>query len=73
MADIAFSSTQQSVSDIQSHYMEMVQRRRLYGGLMLLIFVVMMVAGFYTVNERNAGGFWEGLHQIGDYPADVLS
>ena len=58
---------------IQSSYMQQVNRRRLYGGLTLLIFVVLMVSGFNIADDRNAGGFWEGLHQIGDYPADVLS
>lgn len=53
--------------------MAQVQRRRLYGGLTLLLFIVLMVSGFNIADDRNAGGFWEGLHQIGDYPADVLS
>ena len=53
--------------------MAQVQRRRLYGGMILLIFVVLMVSGFNVADDRNAGGFWDGLSQIGDYPADVLS
>ena len=73
MADISLSSAPHSVSSIQSSYMAQVQRRRLYGGLTLLIFVVLMVAGFNVADGRNAGGFWDGLHQIGDYPAEVLS
>ena len=60
------------LDSIQSNYMALVQRRRLYGGLTLVIFVLMMVSGFNIADQRNAGGFWEGLHQIGDYPADVL-
>jgi len=62
-----------SVDAIQSAYMEQVQRRRLYGGMTLLIFVLLMVSGFMVAEDRNAGGFWGGLHRIGDYPADVLS
>ncbi|MEO0484704.1 MAG: phosphonate ABC transporter, permease protein PhnE [Pseudomonadota bacterium] len=62
-----------SVGHIQSTYMAQVQRRRLYSGLTLLIFVVLMVSGFNIVDARNAGGFWDGLGRIGDYPADVLS
>lgn len=73
MADTTLSGTAQSVHTIQSGYMAQVQRRRLYSGLTLLIFVVLMVAGFNIADDRNAGGFWNGLHQIGDYPADVLS
>ncbi|SDN61856.1 phosphonate transport system permease protein [Lutimaribacter pacificus] len=62
-----------AIDAIQSSYMVQVQRRRLYGGLTLMIFVLLMVSGFVVADDRNAGGFWEGLHQIGDYPAAVLS
>ncbi len=73
MADISIGAAPNYVGTIQSSYMAQVQRRRLYGGLTLLIFVVLMVSGFNIADSRNAGGFWNGLHQIGDYPADVLS
>lgn len=62
-----------TIDAIQSSYMVQVQRRRLYGGLTLMIFVLLMVSGFVVADDRNAGGFWDGLHQIGDYPAAVLS
>jgi phosphonate transport system permease protein len=73
MSQVTLSSADVSVGNIQTSYMAQVQRRRLYGGLTLLIFVVLMVSGFNIADDRNAGGFWDGLHQIGDYPADVLS
>ncbi|MGD9293363.1 MAG: phosphonate ABC transporter, permease protein PhnE [Roseobacter sp.] len=73
MADLSLSSTAQSVASIQSSYLVQVQRRRLYGGLTLVIFVLLMVSGFMVADDRNAGGFWDGLHQIGDYPAEVIS
>lgn len=73
MADISLSTVPRSVDHIQSTYMAQVRQRRLYGGLTLLIFVVLMASGFNIADERNAGGFWEGLHQVGDYPASVLS
>ncbi|WP_136441318.1 phosphonate ABC transporter, permease protein PhnE [Pacificoceanicola onchidii] len=73
MADFSLSGAPHSVDDIQSSYMAQVQRRRLYGGLTLLIFVVLMVSGFNVADARNAGGFWDGLRRIFDYPADVLS
>lgn len=62
-----------SAAHIQASYMVQVQRRRLYGGLMLLVFGILMVSGFTIADDRNAGGFWSGLHQVGDYPAGVLS
>lgn len=73
MTDTTPGSMPPSIDTIQSSYMEQVQKRRLYSGLALLLFVVLMVSGFVIADDRNAGGFWEGLHQIGDYPADVLS
>lgn len=61
-----------NVAGVQDAYMQMVQRKRLYGGLTLLIFVVLMVSGFMVANDRNAGGFWNGIDNVGDYPAAVL-
>lgn len=72
-ATLAETPETQNLSRIQASYMEQVQRRRLYGGITLLIFVLLMVSGFMVANDRNAGGFWDGLHQIGDYPAEVLA
>lgn len=62
-----------ATAQIQANYMALTHRRRLYGGLTLLVFVILMVSGFNIADARNAGGFWEGLSKIGDYPADVLS
>ncbi|MCT4553156.1 MAG: phosphonate ABC transporter, permease protein PhnE [Pelagimonas sp.] len=72
MSDMT-SDMPQGVQATQASYLALVQRRRLYGGLTLLIFVLLMVSGFNLADARNAGGFWAGLHQVGDYPADVLS
>ncbi|MEL6689782.1 MAG: phosphonate ABC transporter, permease protein PhnE [Pseudomonadota bacterium] len=73
MTDASISAAPQSVGAIQSTYMAQVQRRRLYSGLALLIFVVLMVSGFNVADDRNAGGFWDGISNIGAYPSDVLS
>ena len=62
-----------SIASIQSSYMAELKRRQLYGGLVLLIFILTMVSGFVTADARNAGGFWAGLHQLGDYPGEVLA
>ena len=58
-------------ADTRAHYLALVQRRRLYGGLTLALFGLMMVSGFMLADARNAGGFWSGLPQILDFPADV--
>ncbi|WP_415404075.1 phosphonate ABC transporter, permease protein PhnE [Tateyamaria sp. SN3-11] len=62
-----------ATAQIEANYMALVNRRRLYGGLTLAVFILLMVSGFNIADGRNAGGFWDGLHNIGDYPADVLS
>ncbi|MBW6419314.1 phosphonate ABC transporter, permease protein PhnE [Celeribacter sp. PS-C1] len=69
MADL----TAASLDVTRAHYMALTRQRRLYGGLMLLVFVLLMAAGFGIANDRNAGGFLPGLPHIFDFPADVIS
>ena len=57
---------------VEKHYMQLTRLRRLYGGLLLLVFVILLVIGFNIADERNAGAFWDGLKNIGGYPSDVL-
>ncbi|WP_417249196.1 phosphonate ABC transporter, permease protein PhnE [Celeribacter sp.] len=52
-------------------YIAMVQRKRLYGGVILSIFVLLLVSGFMLADSRNAGGFWGGILNVFDFPADV--
>ena len=66
MADI-------SPTDFRAEYLAMTHRKRLYSGIILLIFIVLMVSGFVLADDRNAGGFWSGLHRVFDFPAEVLS
>ncbi|MEO1154706.1 MAG: phosphonate ABC transporter, permease protein PhnE [Pseudomonadota bacterium] len=75
MTDISASAGVRapSVDAVQAAYIELTQRKRLYGGLTLLIFILLMVAGFMIADERNAGGFWDGILNVGDYPESVLS
>ncbi|MEM0990871.1 MAG: phosphonate ABC transporter, permease protein PhnE [Pseudomonadota bacterium] len=61
------------IQTLQSDYMAMVQRRRLYTFVLLLVFVVLMVAGFRKADSRNAGGFWDGIANVFDFPAEVLA
>ena len=59
--------------DRQNSYLALVRQRRLYGSLLTVLFVVALVAGFRVADERNAGGFWDGLPHILDFPADVVT
>jgi hypothetical protein len=48
------------IETVREDYLQMTQRRRLYSGLLILIFAVLMISGFNTADGRNAGGFWDG-------------
>ena len=62
-----------SVVDIRADYMAQVRRKRMMDGIILVVFIALMVTGFMIADDRNAGGFWEGLHRIFDFPKEVLS
>ncbi len=62
-----------TTGDIKSEYMAMTRRKRMYSGILLVIFVALMAAGFNLANERNAGGFWEGLPRFFDFPSELIA
>ncbi len=76
MVDIAAGLTHgpnPTLIDTRSAYLEMVRRKRMYGGLLLALFVGLMASGWVLADHRNAGGFWNGLPQMGDFAGEVLS
>ncbi|MDP4033792.1 MAG: phosphonate ABC transporter, permease protein PhnE [Pseudorhodobacter sp.] len=54
-------------------YLEMVRRKRMYGGILLVLFVALMSSGWILSNDRNAGGFWNGLPMLTAFPSEVLT
>ena len=60
------------LSDIRLSYLAMTRRKRVYGGLLLVLFATLMAAGFRTADARNAGNFRDGVTHVFDYPAEVL-
>ena len=70
MADLAAPGL--GGQDPRSAYFGLVRRRRMYSGLTILIFVILMVGGFNIADARNAGGFWDGWLNMLDFPADVV-
>ncbi len=58
---------------IKADYMAQRRRRQMYSGLLLVIFAALLVSSFRLANDRNAGGFFEGLHRILDFPAELLT
>lgn len=76
MVDIAFGPTpgqRPDMSNTRDAYLEMTRRKRMYGGILLVVFVALMASGWSLAEDRNAGGFLEGLHQVLDFPAEVFS
>lgn len=70
MADLSASSA--SLAEIRDTYTAQTHRKRVYGSILLALFVAMMVAGFKTADARNAGSFKDGITHVFDYPAEVL-
>jgi phosphonate transport system permease protein len=54
-------------------YLQMVRARRLYSGLTLALFVIAMIVGFRIVEDRSAGGFWDGLPRVLDFPTGLVT
>lgn len=76
MVDIAFGpepGQRPNMSDSRNAYLELVRRKRMYGGIILVLFIAFMASGWMLSDHRNAGGFWNGLPQVIDFPAEVLS
>ncbi|WP_170604507.1 phosphonate ABC transporter, permease protein PhnE [Ruegeria arenilitoris] len=62
-----------SVSQIRDEYTSLTRRKRVYGGILLIVFIAVMASGFRIADNRNAGSFFDGWHRILDYPTVVLS
>ncbi|MCB6179770.1 phosphonate ABC transporter, permease protein PhnE [Rhodobacter sp. Har01] len=76
MVDIAFGpepGRRPDLTDGRAAYLDMVRRKRMYGGILLALFVALMASGFILANDRNAGGFWDGLPMLTAFPSEVLS
>ncbi len=58
--------------DLRADYMAQTQRKRVYNSIFLVLFVALMIAGFTTADDRNAGSFADGWTNVFDFPAEVL-
>jgi phosphonate transport system permease protein len=59
--------------DIRAAYLEMIRRKRMYGGILMVLFVALMASGFLLAQDRNAGGFINGLPMLTAFPSEVIS
>ena len=56
----------------KSDYIRLTHLRRLYSGVLALVLILLFFGGFYTADSRNAGGFFDGLDRLFDFPVEVL-
>lgn len=76
MVDLAFGpepGRRPNLADPREAYLDMVRRKRMYGGILLVVFVALMASGWNLAEDRNAGGFLNGLHQVFAFPAEILA
>lgn len=62
-----------NLPETSTAYLDLVRRRKLYGGIILMIFVLLMISGFRIAEDRNAGGFIDGLPMVFAFPSEVIS
>lgn len=74
MSDIALTQSRtDGMAQVQAAYLDLVRRRRMYGGILLIVFVALMAAGFDLAQLRNAGGFIDGLPMVLSFPSEVIA
>lgn len=76
MVDIAYGpepGRRPNLSDNREAYLDMTRRKRMYGGILLVLFVALLSSGWMLADDRNAGGFWDGLPQVLAFPAEVFT
>jgi len=71
MTDLTAGSP--SVAQIRDDYTATTRRKRVYGGILLILFVAVMASGFRVADDRNAGSFAQGWTRVFDYPSEVLA
>lgn len=65
--------THLSASQLQREYGLIVRKKRLYSFILLILFFSLMATGFMVAEDRNAGGFLDGLSKLFDFPNAVIS
>lgn len=61
------------MGNIKAAYLADTQRKRIYSGILLVLFAASLAAGFGLADSRNAGGFWDGIGRVFDFPAELVS
>ncbi|MFO7856825.1 MAG: phosphonate ABC transporter, permease protein PhnE [Paracoccaceae bacterium] len=62
-----------SLAALESEILAQSRRRKLYSGLVVLLTVAVLVAGFDLSNSMNSGSFMQGIGRFFDYPGGLVS
>ncbi len=54
-------------------YIAQIKKKRLMSFIILIVFLALLASGFTVADSRNAGGFWDGLGNIFDFPFAMFS
>ncbi|MEL6451167.1 MAG: phosphonate ABC transporter, permease protein PhnE [Pseudomonadota bacterium] len=66
------TASARDLGSIHDDYMALTRHKRLYSFILLIVFIALMVAGFNTAAQRNAGSFWGGIDNFFDYPSELV-
>lgn len=58
--------------DIREDYLSLTRRRRMYSGIILVVFAALFISGFRIAEMRNAGSFADGFSRILDFPRELV-
>ncbi len=58
---------------IREDYLAAARRKRMYSGILLILFVAVLASGFDLAQSRNAGTFLGGLHRVFDFPGELIA
>ena len=60
--------SQTNIAHLSRAYLAQVKAKRMMNFILLVLFLSLIGAGFYTADSRNAGGFWDGIKNVFDFP-----
>jgi phosphonate transport system permease protein len=72
MTDISLGGRRRTDA-VKAVYIADTRRKRMYSGILLVLFIALLAAGFGLADSRNAGGFWDGLNRFFDFPTELIA
>lgn len=72
MTDISLGGRRRTDA-VKAVYIADTRRKRMYSGILLVLFIALLAAGFGLADSRNAGGFWDGLNRFFDFQTELIA